>query len=111
MRADEFRLTWTPERQIIHGRSRVFTNEGPTRTYPTHDLAHLLVAACGDLNWIPDGSDYEVRVAEYNAVFLENLLDKTLYYLEKEFEDTPAILNGSLKFLRWFVIEHYTPFP
>ena len=111
MHADEFRLTWTPERQILYGKSRVFDNEGTTRTLPTHDLAHLLVAASGDLDWAPVGTSDEIRVAEYNAVFLENLLDKTFYNVVNKSKNPPSILGGSLRHLRWFVTEHYAPFP
>lgn len=111
MQADEFRMVWEPERQIIQGKSRVFDHEGTTRTFPTHDLAHILVAASGNLDWLPVGTDHEIRIAEYNATFLENLLSKTFHNVLNKSECPPPILDGALRFLRWFVIKHFAPFP
>lgn len=109
MQSEEFAMIWNPERQTIYRKSLRFDHMGSVRTFPTHDLAHLLVGACGDLEWLPVGTADEKRIAEYNAVFLENLLDKTFYNVVNKVEH--PILWSSLRYLRWFVFKHFTPFP
>lgn len=55
--------------------------------------------------------DAAVRLAEYNAVFLETMLSKVFYNVLRKFEFKPDLLSSSLKYLRWFVYKHYAPFP
>lgn len=111
-RVEEYGILWSPERQEIYGGATgTFRHDGPINTYPSHDMAHALVAASGKLAWLPSAMGDETRVAEYNAVFLENLLDKTLHYVRHGRPAVDTILRSSLKYLRWFVYKHFNPFP
>lgn len=49
----EFGLTWTPQQQEFTARGLRFLHEGQTPTFPSHDLAHLLIAAMPALEWHP----------------------------------------------------------
>lgn len=108
---EKYGIVWSPEGQEIYGGLRMFRHAGAINTYPSHDMAHALVAASGRLPWVPSNLNDETRVAEYNAVFLENLLDKTLHYVTHDHPHPDSILRKSLKYLRWFVYEHFAPFP
>jgi hypothetical protein len=68
-------MNWTPERQSIRVGDREFSHDGPICTHPSHDLTHLLIAANGNLPWAPEGDNGTIKIAEYNAVFLEHLLN------------------------------------
>jgi hypothetical protein len=95
------RFLWTPERQEIAVDGEAFAHPEATGTTPSHDVAHLLAAASG-LAWKPSGARDDVCRAEYNAVFIENLvhLDRAECGLERTIEHA-----------RWFVEQHYAPFP
>lgn len=106
----EYKLRWSPERQMFgHGGEKYFHNEA-TPIEPSHDLAHLLVAACSDLAWLPDGSDAQVRLSEYNAVLLENILDRIFDAVFRP-ELEASIVDRTASNARWFVEEYYAPFP
>jgi hypothetical protein len=105
----ELRLCWRRERQTIACGDTVYTHEGPTRTNPSHDLAHLLIAANGALPWLPLGETR--RLAEYNAVFAETLLNNIRWAVVSRPTDDAAILKQTLRHARWFVEKHYAPFP
>ena len=102
---------WSPERQVIFHRSGVYVHEGWTPTSPSHDLAHLLVAMSSPLLWLPQGKDHEVRLAEYNAVFLEHLLSNAYNCVVYRSIASKDVLAETLRFVRWFVEKHYAPFP
>jgi hypothetical protein len=102
---------WSPERQVIFHRSGVYVHEGWTPTSPSHDLAHLLVAMSSQLLWLPQGTDDEVRLAEYNAVFLEHLLSNAYNCVVLRSIAPKEVLANTLLFVRWFVEKHYAPFP
>jgi hypothetical protein len=104
-------LSWRPDRQIIYHKSHVFVHKGPTNTDPSHDLAHLLLAASGGLGWLPVGEIDDVRVAEYNAVFLENLFHNSHACIVFRSIEPNAILPLTIKYVRWFVEKHFAPFP
>jgi hypothetical protein len=105
-------LYWSEGWQGFHCDGQRYAHEGPTATHPSHDLAHLLVAANGALAWYPLGSDADVRLAEYNAVFVENLLCRVYWSVRGSADPDPTrILSDTLKHLRWFVDQHYAPFP
>lgn len=104
-------LFWSEARQAMHCDGRYYVHEGATRTQPTHDLAHLMIAAGAELPWLPGGSGAESRLSEYNAVFIENLLCR-LHHCAKSGRSTPEHgLSQTLIHARWFVEEHYKPFP
>jgi hypothetical protein len=104
-------LSWWPERQIICHQAQVFVHEGPTNTEPSHNVAHLLLAASGGLCWFPAGEIDTVRVAEYNAVFLENLFHNSYMCIVSRSIEPRAILPLTIKYARWFVEHHFAPFP
>ena len=45
----DLRLCWRRERQIFALGDAIYDHKGPTKTNPSHDLAHLLIAANGNL--------------------------------------------------------------
>ncbi len=109
--ADEYAMLWTPGAQLMAHGSEAFTHDGPINTEPSHDLAHLIVAANGTLQWRPAGSQPEICFAEYNAVMLEHLYDRVYRSLMGR-EFAPAqIIPGLLSHGSWFVTKHFTPFP
>lgn len=107
----EFGMRWEPGRQFFYGAGKVFANAGTTNTVPTHDLAHLLIGACGNLEWCPEGGDRDVRLAEYYAVFIENLFDKVYGHLVAGTFEPERVLHETIEYSRWFVDVHYAPFP
>jgi hypothetical protein len=102
-------LCWRRDRQTFGCGDAVFVNEGRTSTNPSHDLAHLLIAANGGLPWHPVGETR--RLAEYNAVFIEHLLDQIYNFIIWRASDASTVLRKTLHHARWFVEEHYAPFP
>jgi hypothetical protein len=106
---DVLRLCWRRERQTFAFGDTVYAHEGPTKTNPSHDLAHLLVAANGGLPWLPFGESW--RLAEYNAVFIETLLNHIRYAVVSQPIGGAVILKRTLRHARWFVDKHYAPFP
>jgi hypothetical protein len=102
---------WLLERQIMFHDGRIYVNNGPTDTLPSHDLAHLLVGLCSNLPWCPTGSDTEVRVSEFNAAVLENLLSYTYEHVAQRSIRLDEIIPKTLLYSRWFVEKHYAPFP
>jgi hypothetical protein len=106
-----FGMSWRPDRQTIYRDAESYVHDGPIHTDPSHDLAHLLIAASGSLPWRPAGEDSQIRFAEYNAVFLETLLDEAYNCVVFRSIDAGSILKRCLKHARWFVEEHFIPFP
>jgi hypothetical protein len=105
----DLRLCWRREWQTIACGNTLYTHDGPTKTNPSHDLAHLLIAANGALPWLPLGESR--RLAEYNAVFVETLLNNIRWAIVSCPMDDAAILKHTLRHARWFVEKHYAPFP
>jgi hypothetical protein len=104
-------MYWSPERQIFFHDDQVFIHEGTTNTAPSHDLAHLLLAKAGGVLWLPGGDPEAVRIAEYNAVFLEHLFDRTYNSVAYRATEPWDIVRQTLEYARWFVEQHYAPFP
>jgi LPS sulfotransferase NodH len=104
-------LSWSPERQVIFHNRRVYAHDGSTDTEPSHDLAHVLIGMGSSLLWCPRGSDDEVRISEFNAVFLEHLLSTAYECVMCRSISLQEILPKALRHARWFVQEHYAPFP
>jgi hypothetical protein len=107
----ELGMDWSPARQTIYDHSETFINQGVTKTDPSHDLAHLLARASGSPHWLPRGTPDEVRLAEYDAVFVETLLDKSWNSVTLRRVEAKTLLAQTLAHLRWFVDEHFAPFP
>jgi len=103
-------MTWAPDKQVMWFGENEFLHEGPTSTHPSHDLAHLLIAANGNLHWVPEGERVSVKVAEYNAVFLEHLLNNIYNSVSRRVNDDEAFAQ-TLSHARWFVERHFAPFP
>jgi hypothetical protein len=64
-----------------------------------------------DLLWLPQGNPDEVRIAEYNAVFLEQLLSNAYNCVVLQSIAPRDVLTKTLHYARWFVEQHYAPFP
>jgi hypothetical protein len=88
-----------------------FESSARPTTDPSHDLVHLILAANGGLPWLPSGERDLVCLAEYNAVLLENLYDKSYNSARFGVPAPEQTLAEAVKHLRWFVEEHYKPFP
>lgn len=94
---------WKPNEWQRFGRDAdTYIHVGPTDTSPSHDVAHLMLAAGSRLPWLPFGADRQIRLAEFNAVLLEHLCCAAIKGESHE---------KALKHARWFVLEHYKPFP
>lgn len=102
-------LCWRREQQTFAFGRTVYAHQGPAKTNPSHDLAHLLIAANGGLPWLPHGESW--RLAEYNAVFIETLLNHIRYAVVSRPMEEAVILKRTLRHARWFVEKHYAPFP
>jgi hypothetical protein len=104
-------MVWRTDEQIFYCANDVFHKKGRAKTHPSHDLAHLLVAASGNLPWKPTGNDTLRRLAEYNAVFIEHLLDAAFNCVAFNTMQTVCIFPHVHSHAKWFVEEHYRPFP
>ena len=104
-------MTWAPERQLIRAGDLEFVHNGPTCTHPSHDFAHLMIAANGNLLWAPDGDNPTIKIAEYNAIFLEHLLNNTYNCIMQGQDNTQVALERARQHARRFVENHYAPFP
>lgn len=102
---------WSPNQQRFSCDEIVSEGHGPICTDPSHDLVHLIVAANRNMPWLPHGERDLVCWAEYNAVFLENLFDKTCNAIVFSTSATHDALAETVKYMDWFVSEHYAPFP
>jgi len=109
--ATRFSLVWAHASQRFSRGHATFEHVGPVDTAPSHDVCHLLVAACSDLPWLPVGDREDVCLAEYNAVLLEHLMHGVYVasVLGRPLPEPP--LAAALCHVRWFVDEHYRPFP
>lgn len=103
--------SWSPERQEIFHKRKVYAHEGLTNTPPSHDLAHLIVAMSSNLHWLPQGQTDRIRLAEYNAVLLEHLLANSYDCIVMRTISADRVLPKTLAHARWFVEVHYAPFP
>lgn len=102
---------WSATKQLFACDDVFYANHGSTPTDPSHDLAHLLVAANGGLDWLPQRNRNLACLAEYNAVFLETLFDRTCNTVVFKTAAVSDTLAATLKHMDWFVNEHFAPFP
>ena len=105
-----FGMSWSPNRQVMFCDADVFSHRGSTSTDPSHDLAHLLVAASSTLPWKP-GRGNKAKLAEFNAFLVENILDAIYNCVLHKTDRVDRILPFAAARARWFVEEHYAPFP
>jgi hypothetical protein len=107
----DYAMLWSPAGQMMGDGAEAFWHDGAINTLPSHDLAHLLVAASSTLPWRPSGPIAGVFFAEYNAVMTEHLLDR-LYraHIDKS-APVDEVVPGLLAHGKWFVEEHFKPFP
>lgn len=102
---------WSPTRQVIAVDDDRFSYYSPINTEPSHDVAHLIVAASKRLLWKPAGTKADISLAEYNAVFIENLFDKAFNVVYAKSVPRDEVLIQTINHARWFVEKHYAPFP
>lgn len=107
----QLRFQWKPNSQLFACDDCVSEFQGTTNTEPSHDLVHVIVAACGQLPWQPKGPRELVCMAEYNAVLLENLFDKTCNAVVFGTTTDANTLAATIAHMEWFVNQHYAPFP
>jgi len=103
-------MRWTSEHQLMELGTQRFEHSGSTPTDPSHDLAHLMIGANGDLPWAPEGDRDVVKLAEFCAVFIEHLLSNIFnaHHGQADF----ATLNAcTIAYGKWFVEHHFAPFP
>lgn len=102
---------WSPQRQTFGCDQDVSEGHGEIATDPSHDLAHLIIAANGGMAWQPQGDRTHVCWAEYNAVCLEHFFDNTcnavIFGRSTQFDT----LRQAQDYMTWFVTQHYAPFP
>jgi len=107
-------LNWTWEDGKVYyelnyksGKSRNRKNLDPPPTRAAHDIAHFICGMNKNLEW-----DYENEpnhIAEYNAVFVEELLGTFSYYY---FNDQPINIKENAELIdermKWFAEEYYS---
>jgi hypothetical protein len=104
-------MSWGAARQRIFCGEESFEHEGPIHTDPSHDCAHVLIAACSRLPWRPVGDRETVKLAEYNASVLEHLLDLVYSCGCLRSVRLDNVLTAAKWYANWFVTTHYAPFP
>jgi hypothetical protein len=104
-------VNWSPAQQSFYFASERYVHRGPTNTNPSHDVAHVLVAATSSLKWLPLQSDVEIRLAEFNAVLCETWLDRVFHVVFTERIKPDDLVEGVIAHARWFVEQYYVPFP
>ena len=104
-------MNWRPRFQSIAFGETEFSHNGPIETHPSHDLAHLFVAASGNMPWAPEGDDGTIRIAEYNAILLEGIMSKTFAaLLTRRLKDDDPFTEAVTQMTE-FVEESWAPFP
>lgn len=94
------------ELTYTNGETEVRTNEEKPPTYPSHDIAHFICGFHKEYEWDYQGEYLSSKVAEYNAVFMENIL---FFYpkIRDKGWTTNMIAYSIEKHLHWFVVDHY----
>lgn len=100
---------WSRERQEIACDGERFAHPLPVSTSPSHDVAHLLVAASW-LPWKPTGTRDEICASEFNSVLLEHLAVDVLDAIVLG-HSAHGSLPRVLEYARHFAEVHYAPFP
>ena len=93
---------------FTNGETEVRINEEKPPTYASHDIAHFICGFHKKYEW-----DYlneqESRLAEFNSVFLENIL---FFYIENKHDSKGGwpmyMMADSIdKHMKWFVEDYY----
>ena len=91
------------------GEKNVRENIKPPPTKACHDIAHFICAMHDNLEW-----DYVKKpnhIAEYNAVFVENILSYFCHYYYNDIATNTINIkqHADLIFnrMKWFAIDHY----
>jgi hypothetical protein len=104
-------LHWTRSLQVFCCDQECYEQDSAASTDPSHDVAHLIVAAVGTMPWRPAGPRDDVCLAEYNAVLLEHFLDRTFWSVISGSPEPHETLAVAVAHMRWFVEKHFAPFP
>lgn len=106
----ELLLEWSLARQRMVAFGEAFEHVGDPDTTVAHDLCHLIIAANGGLPWRPSGADKEIRLAEFNAVFLEHVYfhAHASIVARRSLDD---VLELAQERAQDFVERYYAPFP
>jgi hypothetical protein len=100
-------MRWSLTDQSMRCDDDSYVHEGPIHTDPSHDCAHLLAAANRGMAWRPSGDRAEIKLAEFNAIFIEHLLDRVSAYPSRQEQVLPEVK----RYGDWFVESHFAPFP
>ena len=97
------------ELTYTNGETEIRTNEEKPPTFPSHDIAHFICGFHKKYEWDYEGEYYSAKMAEFNAVAVENIL---FFYIKNKHEKNGGwpmyMMADSLdKHLRWFVEDHY----
>ncbi|MCJ2543411.1 hypothetical protein [Thermostichus vulcanus] len=111
MVAKQLKFYWSPQHQLFSCDGAKLEGHGYIQTNPSHDLVHLLIAANGNMPWQPVETREQTCFAEYNAVMLEHLLVNCFNTAAVGSMTAEQIIPEARKFLKWFVSDHYAPFP
>ncbi|MEN9203566.1 MAG: hypothetical protein Q6K80_04750 [Thermostichus sp. DG_1_6_bins_120] len=111
MVAKQLKFYWSPQYQLFSCDGAKLEGHGYIQTNPSHDLVHLLIAANGNMPWQPVDTREQTCFAEYNAVMLEHLLVNCFNTAAVGSMSAEQIIPEARKFLKWFVSDHYAPFP
>jgi hypothetical protein len=88
------------------GKKDIRENLEPPPTKACHDIAHFICAMNGNLEW-----DYAIapnHIAEYNAVFVENLLSSFSHcYYNNLIIDIKTHSNIIFNEMKWFAKNYY----
>ena len=91
------------------GEKELRENKEPPPTAACHDIAHFICAMHDNLEW-----DYEKKpnhIAEYNAVFVENMLSYFCYCYYNAFDinkiNIKKYADQIFNRMKWFAIDHY----
>lgn len=111
MVAKQLKFYWSPQYQLFSCDGAKLEGHDYIQTNPSHDLVHLLIAANGNMPWQPVDNREQTCFAEYNAVMLEHLLVNCFNAAVMGSMAAEQIIPEARKFLKWFVSDHYAPFP
>lgn len=109
--ASHLSFYWSLDKQQFTCDEVNYQHSGTISTTPSHDLVHLIVAANGGLLWLPSGERKLSCLAEFNAVFLENLFSFIYDAVVIRQSEPTQVLEQVFKYMQWFVEQHFAPFP
>jgi hypothetical protein len=88
------------------GKNEIRENKEPPPTKASHDIAHFICGFNGEMEW--DYYNEPNHICEYNAVFVEGLLDKFSHYYYYNYPlDVMQNASAVDKHMEWFSEEYY----